>query len=78
MTASYLLGEGQEQGLVLHPLQVHVGVGVQDLQALEQLIIQSLNEAHQVAPNLHVTEGVCVHALPTCKEGRLSGQHVLR
>ena len=49
---AYLLSEGQEQGLVLHPLQVQIGVGVQHLQALEQLVVQALNESHQVAPHL--------------------------
>jgi len=63
VTASYLLGKGQEEGLVLHPLQVHIGVGVQHLQALEQLIVQSLNESHQVTPDLHITEAVRVEAL---------------
>lgn len=50
---TYLLGQGQEQRLILHPLQVQVGVRVQDLQALEELIIQPLNESNQVAPDLH-------------------------
>ena len=48
----YLLCKSQEQGLVLHPLQIQVGVRVQDLKALEQLIIQPLNEPHQVTPYL--------------------------
>jgi len=48
----YLLCKSQEQGLILHPLQVQVGVRVQDLKALEQLIIQPLNESHQVTPYL--------------------------
>ncbi len=48
----YLLSKSQEQGFILHPFQVQVGVRVQHLQALEQLIIQSLNKADQVAPYL--------------------------
>ncbi len=48
----YLLCESQEQGLILHPLKIQVGVRVQDLKALEQLIIQPLNESHQVTPYL--------------------------
>ena len=49
-----LLSQGQEKWLVLHPLQVQVGVRVQDLQALEQLVIQALNEADKVTPNLRI------------------------
>ncbi len=52
VTCGYLLCKSQEQGLVLHPLQIQVGVRVQDLEALEQLIIQPLNEPHQVTPYL--------------------------
>ena len=47
-----LLSQSKEQGLVLHSFQVQVGVRVQYLQALEQLIIKPLNETHQVTPYL--------------------------
>ena len=50
-----LLGQGQEKGLILHSLQVQIGVRVQDLQALEQLVVQTLNEAHKVTPNLQIS-----------------------
>lgn len=59
----YLLCKSQEQGLILHPLQIQVGVRVQDLQALEKLIIQPLNESHQVTPYLKCiqVQSLCVH-----------------
>ena len=61
----YLLGEGQKEGLILHSLQVHVGVRVQHLQALEELIIQTLNETHQVTPDLR-TQSPHMDSISVC------------
>lgn len=75
---THLLGESQEQGLILHPLQVQIGVGVQHLQALEELIIQPLNEAHQVPPHLQFSPTLLSHTLVSGLSMLASGKIAMR
>mmetsp|Transcript_31352 Transcript_31352/g.67596 ORF Transcript_31352/g.67596 Transcript_31352/m.67596 type:complete len:342 (-) Transcript_31352:988-2013(-) len=44
-----LLSHGQDHGLVLEPVEVVLGVRVDDLQRLEPLVVQALQAANQVA-----------------------------